>query len=198
MILRNDNQLWQEFKQGSTQALSRIFLLFYDELFAYGRKLCQSEEQVKDCIQSLFLKLWKNREKLDTVSAIKPYLFKSLRHIISDELEAQQRKRTLHKAQSYEYEIVFSQEDFLISQQISQDQHTQILTALNKLSSRQREAIYLRFFEGLDYEKISEIMSINTQSVRNLIHQSFKILKESIVFIEIIYLLLHFCFFFSF
>jgi RNA polymerase sigma factor (sigma-70 family) len=196
MIHQNDHQLWQEFKQGSTEALSRIFLVFYDDLFAYGRKLCQSEEQVKDCIQNLFLKLWKNRENLDAVSAIKPYLFKSLRHMIRDELEAQQRKKTLHKAQSYEYEIVFSQEDFLISQQLSQEQHTQILAALNNLSGRQREAIYLRFFEGLDYEKISEIMSINTQSVRNLIHQSFKILKGSIVFIEIIYLFLHFCLFF--
>lgn len=190
----NDHQLWQEFKQGNTQALSRIFLAFYDDLFAYGKKICSSEEQVKDCIQNLFYKLWKNKENLDAVACIKPYLFKSLRHIISDELEAQHRKRNLHKAQSINYEIVFSQEDFLISEQLSLEQHTQILAALNKLSSRQREAIYLRFFEGLDYEKISEIMVINIQSVRNLIHQSFKVLKGSIVFIEACYIFLHFCF----
>ncbi len=190
----NDHQLWQEFKQGNTQALARIFLLFYDDLFAYGKKLCNHEEQVKDCIQNLFYKLWKNRANLDTITSIKPYLFKSLRHTIGDELEAQTRKRSLYRVHAYEYELVFSQEDFLISEQTTQEQHTQIVNALNKLSSRQREAIYLRFFEGLDYEKISEIMVINTQSVRNLIHQSFKILKGNIVFIEFFCIFLHFCF----
>jgi RNA polymerase sigma factor (sigma-70 family) len=192
-----DHQLWEEFKQGNTDALARIFFLFYDDLLAYGKKLCTNEELVKDCIQNLFFKLWKNKENLDTIRSIKPYLFKSLRRTIGDELASQNRKRTLHKVQAYDYEVVFSQEDFLIAEQTTLEMRSRIIYALNKLSGRQREAIYLRFFEGLDYEKIAEIMVINTQSVRNLIHQSFKILKGNIVFIEIFYLFLHFCFYIS-
>lgn len=191
---QTDYQLWQQFKQGNTQALERIFLIFYDDMFAYGLKLARNEELVKDCIQNLFYKLWKNRENLDSIKLIKPYLFKSLRHTIGDELEADSRKRKIYYEHRYEYEVVFSREDFLISEQNSKEQSDRLIAALNKLSSRQREAVYLRFFEGLDYEKIAEIMTINTQSVRNLIHQSFKILKESIVLIEVLYFFLQFLF----
>jgi RNA polymerase sigma factor (sigma-70 family) len=193
---QNDYQLWQQFKQGNTLALEKIFLIFYDDLFAYGLKLAHNEELVKDCIQNLFYKLWKNRTNLDDISQIKPYLFKSLRHTIGDELQANSRKRKIHNGHIQEYEVVFSQEDFLISQQTSKEQNDRMLAGLNKLSNRQREAIYLRFFEGLAYEKIAEIMAINTQSVRNLIHQSFKILKESIVLIEVLFFLIQLSFLF--
>jgi RNA polymerase sigma factor (sigma-70 family) len=193
---QTDYQLWQQFKQGNTSALERIFIIFYDDLYGYGIKLSRDEELVKDCIQNLFYKLWKNRNNLENIKSIKPYLFKALRHTVGDELQANSRKRKIRQEQAPEYEVVFSQEDFLISQQHSKEQSERIAAALNKLSSRQREAVYLRFFEGVEYEKIAEIMSINTQSVRNLIHQSFKILKENIVLIEAFYLFLQTIFMF--
>ena len=53
--------------QGDKAALSEIFLQFHDDLFRYGLKLSHSENMVKDAIQDLFLKLWKNRSNLKPV-----------------------------------------------------------------------------------------------------------------------------------
>ena len=105
---------------------------------------------------------------------MRPYLFKALRNEVAAELTAQQRRAALPHAYPQEFDVQVSPEDFLIAQQLNTEQQTQLLTALSQLNSRQREAIHLRFFNGFAYERIAEIMELQPQSVRNLIHQSIK------------------------
>jgi RNA polymerase sigma factor (sigma-70 family) len=49
---------------------------------------------------------------------------------------------------------------------------------LASLSRRQQEVIYLRFYVDADLEEIAEIMSLNRQSVYNLLHDALKKLKK--------------------
>jgi RNA polymerase sigma factor (sigma-70 family) len=50
--------------------------------------------------------------------------------------------------------------------------------ALAQLSNRQKEIIYLKFYQELNYEEVSEIMNINYQAARNLLYQSIKSIKK--------------------
>ena len=111
------------------------------------------------------------------VKSIRPYLLKSLRRHIGDQMLSQTRQRVCHERFTGGFEVTFSHEDFLIALQTSQDQSEALVRSLNGLPARQREAIFLRFYEELDYEKIAEVMSLNIQSVRNLIYQSLKTIK---------------------
>ena len=51
---------------------------------------------------------------------------------------------------------------------------TRIKQVLNGLPPRQREIMYLRFYENLDFENISQIMEISKQSVHNLLQKAYK------------------------
>jgi RNA polymerase sigma-70 factor (ECF subfamily) len=53
-----------------------------------------------------------------------------------------------------------------------------VLQALGQLSNRQKEIIYLKFYQELNYDEVSEIMNINYQAARNLLYQSIKSLKK--------------------
>lgn len=50
--------------------------------------------------------------------------------------------------------------------------------ALEKISPRQRESIYLRFIQELDYEEIGAILEINYQSAKNLVSRTLIKLRE--------------------
>ena len=65
-----------------------------------------------------------------------------------------------------------------IQKEISQENQQKITQALNQLSKRQKEAIYLKFYTEMDYQQIAEIMQLNYQSVRNLVHASLKKLRQ--------------------
>ena len=173
-----ENVVWRNFRNGDSDALAQIFREQYDSLYYYGMKLTRDEDLVKDCIQNVFLKLWTRRDQLGEIRYVKAYLLKTLQRHISDEAVASGKKKNLQTDLVYEFDITFSHEDFLIAAQISKEQGEALARFLNQLSKRQREALFLKFYEGLDYEKIADVMALNVQSVRNLIHQSLKSLKE--------------------
>ena len=169
---------WQGFLDGNKDDLSEIFMNYYDDLFRYGMKLSGNENLVKDNIQDLFLKLWKNRSNLHPVENPKPYLFKSLRNHIIDSLALQKPLVSLKEDFEHPFEIIYSPEDFLINSQVTEETRQKVIRALNKLMPRQREAIYLRYLEELDFETISHVMDINVQSVRNSLHRGMEALRQ--------------------
>ena len=72
-----------------------------------------------------------------------------------------------------------SYEQQLIDFEIKDSQILAIKKAFLELNDRQKEALFLRFNSGLGCHEIAEIMQINYQSARNLIHRSILKLRES-------------------
>jgi RNA polymerase sigma factor (sigma-70 family) len=173
----NECYWWSLFLKGDKHAFSEIYLSCHDDLFRYGIKLTRDPEMVNDCIQNLFLKLWKNHNNLKPVRDIKPYLFRSLRNHIIDIMEL--KKHTLPIDHDIEEMFVmeFTAEDFMISKQVEKEMQEKVIHLLNQLSPRQRHAIYLRYFEELEFETIAQIMDMQVQSVRNSISRGLLLMR---------------------
>jgi DNA-directed RNA polymerase specialized sigma24 family protein len=52
---------------------------------------------------------------------------------------------------------------------------------LNELPARQREVVYLRYFQDLGIEEIAQVLSVNYQSVLNALSRAMKNLKKLIL-----------------
>lgn len=172
-----NKKLWEKYLNGDKEALSIIFRIFFDDLYNYGLRLTRKSEIVKDSMQDMFLKLWKNRSNLRIIDNIKPYLFKALRRHIITNLKWENHFVNYEQQPEELFQIEFSHEDFLINRNIDFETRENLIKALNKLTKRQREAIYLRYFEELDFASIAEIMSMKIQSVRNSIHRGLLVLR---------------------
>lgn len=173
-----DNLVWQAFLAGDKIALSEIFLKFYDGLYRYGFRLSSDRNLVEDAIQELFLKLWKNREHLSPVEDPRPYLLKALRNRVIDSLKLIKPTIEINETIEKYLTLVYSHEDFIINSQVSDSSHKRVISALNQLPPRQREVIYLRYFEDIDFETIAAIMDVNVQSVRNTLHRGMTALRD--------------------
>lgn len=171
------NNLWQNFIKGDKKALATIFRCFYEDLYNYGFKITRSKDITEDGLQDLFLKLWKSRENLANVENIKAYLFTAIRRVLIDNLRWHNRYIEAEKY-TESLEIEFSAEDLIIKNQFDAEIKNNLINALNKLSARQKEAIYLRYFDNLDFDNIASVMEINVQSVRNLIHRGLLTLRD--------------------
>ena len=121
---------------------------------------------------------------------VKAYLFKALRRHLGDETTLLRQHRHLLPAYTDSFELTYPHEEFLVAQQGDAEQSARLLAALNKLSKRQREALYLKFFDGFSYERIAEVMSLNTQSVRNLIFNALQTLRKVVVLALMLVLML--------
>jgi RNA polymerase sigma factor (sigma-70 family) len=54
------------------------------------------------------------------------------------------------------------------------------LNALIQLPAKQKEAVYLRFNESLEYNEIAAILEITVESVRKQVHRALKTVREII------------------
>jgi len=176
-----DSLTWSAFIGGDKEALSSIFITYHDDLFRYGFKLTGDEELVNDCIQNLFLKLWKNHKNLKQIDVIKPYLLRSLRNHIIDSLELRKSFQEIDQDIEEMFQVKYTPEDFIINEQVELETREKVIELLNKLTPRQRDAIYLRYFEDLDFETIAQVMDMQVQSVRNTISRGLSVLREMLV-----------------
>ena len=69
-----------------------------------------------------------------------------------------------------ETEIIAEEKDFELKERLQR--------AYLQLSPYQKEVLNLRFYEDFSYEEIAKILSINEQSVRNLIQRAILKLRE--------------------
>ena len=171
---KEDILLWESFRNGDRDAFATLFRHHYDGLFRYGGKFIDNSGQLEDSIQELFVELWQSQSRIP-VTSVRAYLLKSLKYKI---LKTYRRRRDLLPIADDQGVFEWSHEDRLIAGEQNAENSRKILNALDRLSNRQKEIVYLKYFQNLSYEEISEIMSINYQVARNLLYQAIKSLKS--------------------
>ncbi|SFF39950.1 RNA polymerase sigma factor, sigma-70 family [Thermoflexibacter ruber] len=182
IVKLDESKLWTNFKQGEETAFAFIFRTYYESMFNYGKKFHKDSELIEDCIQELFLEIWKNRANLADIDNIKPYLLTAIRRKIIKQLDKNLKIKKLfsnNNEKEYKFEITFSYETELINAQSDQEKIQQLQEKLDKLPPRQKEILYLLFYQDMSYEEVSQIMGINYQSARNLVHRAIKMLREN-------------------
>lgn len=155
---------------GDEYSYTSLMEIFTNPMFRYGTRFVENGDFVKDCIQDVFFELWNRREKIRQAESVKSYLFKALRMRIFR--EKSKWKLTESLDENYEFIIEFDVEANIIKQELSEEICLKLRKILDSLPKRQKEILYLRFYEGMDQDKIAEVMDINRQSVYNLLHES--------------------------
>lgn len=171
---KEDAAIFAALKEGDKVALSTLFNSYYDQLFHYGQRIAHSDAIVEEAIQELFVYLFEAGERLGDVVNVKGYLFTAIRRRVLEKLHAEQQRMISRNHLREQPDIQFSIEDILINKEDETVVRQQLTRALNELPPRQREAIYLRYYNNLSTKEIALIMGISSQTVLNTLHQALR------------------------
>ena len=174
-----DIELFSAIRDGDKKALSVLFMRHYDFLKHYGLRIAPSPEIVEECIQELFLYIFEASGRLGEIKQVKVYLFRSLRRRIIEKLNREKRLRGPDKELAALTAIQFSYEDVYWEKEGQQHLQEALAHALNDLPWRQREAIYLRYYNGLRTKEIAEIMGVANQTILNTLYQALKKIRKN-------------------
>ena len=175
-----DSMLWQALKRSERAAYEILLKKYYTIVLNYGVRFYRDKEFVKDCVQDLFIEIWNRREYLADVVSVKSYLLQSIRKNIIRESSRLKWFREADKiSDDHDFDVKFDIETYLISREVENELLQKLRFELDKLTKRQREAIFLRFNQDLSYEEIAIIMDINYRSVVNLIHEAIKAIRKN-------------------
>jgi len=178
---KDDRLLWQKLKSGDKNALEVIFRNEADALCKYGRKFTPDKDLIADCLQDLFVELWRTKETIGSTDNIRKYLFVSFRRRLIKDLNKENKTKSLDPDTDLKEEITFSVENTWIENEDTIQKSEALTSAISKLSSRQQEILYLKFYNDMDYDQITEIMHLNYQSARNLVTRALESLRKYMI-----------------
>lgn len=178
---KTDQFIWTAFKQDDESAYVYIYQKYFASLINYGSQFTKDDQLLEDCIQDLFIDLKNNKSNLtDKNSAIKLYLFKSLKRRIIEYRRKANKLMFKQVEDEKDFEIVLPLETLLIEKQLKEEQLIQLRKAKEKLTGRQREVLYYLFHEELSYQEIQDLMGFDhVRSVRNIFYKAVTVLKSS-------------------
>ncbi len=172
-----DEVLWEAYRQADEKAFAELFQRHYRNLLHYGLKFTPDQQQAEDCIQELMIRLWTKRYIVGSTESVKYYLLKSYRHLLFRKL----RQTRIYSGQTEETDL--AEEDLSVEEGMIRSESAELLqhkvrALLSILTPRQREILYLRFYQNLTPPEIAVLLNINAQSVCNIIQRAFSKIRE--------------------
>jgi RNA polymerase sigma factor (sigma-70 family) len=169
--------IWNEYKAGNKQSFSLLYKKYYFLLYNYGFHLVRDKDMVKDCLHELFFYLWENKERITEPHSVKNYLYTAFKRKILDAIKTRERFSSAYLESDFEITISYEQE--LVTEQTQAEQLHKLQIAIGKLTKRQREAIFLRYFENMNYDEIASIMDCDINSSYVLVARAMQALRHS-------------------
>lgn len=177
----DSGMLWDRLRNGEQESLEILFRRYFDSLYSYGYRIVSDSDRVRDAIQEVFYSLWKYKSNLNDVKSVRAYLFVSLkRELLNNKAADKRRDEINHEYIAEEFDPFFNYEKWLEILELQNEKKEQVKRVLKQLSPRQREAIYLRYFEGLSNKELSRVLGMRTQSVYNLVSGAIKSIRSQL------------------
>ena len=173
-----DEEYWKKLSKGCKKSFEMLYFRHHKKLYNYAVKFCGDPELAEDQVQALFLKIWEKRERFTEVKYVRTYLWVALRRIIAEKQNKEKKLQslTVHSNGSG-FQIASSPEDFILISEYNSELLEKLFEAMQELSPRQREILYLKYYEGMSYKEIETITSLRYQTIRNHVYDGVKKLK---------------------
>ncbi|MCH7408731.1 RNA polymerase sigma factor [Belliella sp. DSM 111904] len=173
-----ESNVWNRFLKGDQDAFKKIYLDHVDSLVMYGLLFCKDKFKVEDAIHDVFVELHARRANLSENINIKFYLFACLRRQLKSILNSNailDFKDTNCKS----FEIEDLQFDPLIHNEEQKIMVFKLAEAINQLSRKKKEIIYLHYIQDLSYADISILLGISLTSCRTLMYRAIKDIRSN-------------------
>lgn len=185
-LILTDLQLIDLLKKDDENAFSEIYSRYADSLAGFANSKFFDEEDGRDIIHDVFVKLWQERTQLKVDRDLKAFLFKLTRDRIVDKIRKNITRReytTMVDSLAARYEATIEQK--IAAKEIAQS----IETSLDELSPRVKEIYLLSREENLSISEIADKLQLSEQTVKNQLSTALKHLRQSLAMVSTIALL---------
>jgi RNA polymerase sigma factor (sigma-70 family) len=173
-----DKIIWEKFLEGDKEAFAHLYNLHVEALYRYGTKLCPDDNLVKDAMQEVFLDLYIRREKNKTNPGnLRWYLILALKRNLIKKLKRNRRLVDEEKCE-LNFEPEYSIEKVIIENEEEAELDHRVNDVLKNLPAKQKEALYLRYNESMEYPEIAQLLNISVESVRKQVYRALTSIRE--------------------
>lgn len=152
--------------------ITSLYERYSVRLTRYARVRVGSEEEAEDIVQSVFLELCRGKAVPRTAENVEAYLLGIAAHLAARHIRRKQRQKRIARAEPFRYHGPVGQAS------PSQRDAERIQMLLARLSPKAREALKLRFIEGMTPKEAGAKLGCSEHTFCQRVHDAVRALRE--------------------
>ncbi len=152
-----------------------------NKLFRFALRFLGNEEEAKDIVQEVFIRVWSGRKQMEQVQNWEAWCMRITRNLSLDRVRLIQRKQTRPIEETFELS-----HDALTPYQSTEIEESmqKITQMIQALPEKQRQVIHLRDVEGYSYQEICEILELDMNQVKVSLFRARNAVREKLTKID--------------
>lgn len=174
----DEKELLLKLQQGDHRAFNSIYDRYKIQLGLRILRMVRSTEIAEELLQDLFLRLWNNRESIDTERPVKAYLYQIAKHMVIDLM------RRATKEQHILQQIIAASTEFYehVEESLFRKENEAMLQlAIDQLPPQRKKIFVHCKLEGMSYREVAELYSISTTTVNDHIQKSMHSIRDFLI-----------------
>ena len=162
-------------------ALDRFFELYFDRVYGYVRRLLREEHLAEDVTQEIFMHIHRSLPTYDPERVLRPWVFTIATNKVRDYWRSRRHRDAQREVPTEDADgrpLVASRNrgpvDLIESGELSE----QVAEAIATLPEIMRQTLVLRYYEGLSFEDIGEMVERNATAVRKRYSRALEELRK--------------------
>lgn len=159
----------------TTEEFKNKVIPYSVKLYPMIFRILKNEEETRDTLQELMLKLWNKRTELDQCTNLSAYIITIAKNYSFDLLK---KKRPLVIGENDEYKILNIAENGIDPEK--QEKYEHVHKTIEKLPEKLRTVIQMRDIDGFSFEEIKEMTGFEITHIRVILSRARLKVKQEI------------------
>lgn len=162
--------LYFEITPGVRKTFDDIFDELYVPLCFFSNSILANNALAEDVVQSVFLKLWEQREKRNEINNVKSYIYRSVHNASIDRLRKEANTVTISK------ELI--QNENIELRIIEEEVSNELKKVLRLLPKKCKKVFLLSVLNKWSYKQIAKELNITVNTVKSQRARAIQIIQE--------------------
>ncbi|WP_353718508.1 sigma-70 family RNA polymerase sigma factor [Dyadobacter sp. 676] len=158
------------------QAFNQRILPVQGRLFRLAQMFLRNREEAEDAIQDVFLRLWTNRQQLESYQSVEALAVQMTKNLCLDRLKSHHKQKTSRD----EDMVAMQAADVSPYRQVENSDSAGLMHRLiSELPEQQRLVLHLRDVEEYTLEEIEEVTGLSNVNIRTILSRARQKLREN-------------------
>jgi RNA polymerase sigma-70 factor (ECF subfamily) len=169
----SDEDLMQAYADDDLEAFEALYRRHRGRLFGFLVGRLKNRSEAEEVFQTVFAKLHQGRRSYRREVPFLPWFFTIARNALIDHLRRQQRQP----------QVILSEEAVAVCAAPARSDVPigAAIAELSSLSAAQRQALELRFNQGLSFQEIAEELELSTSNARQIVSRAVARLRRLMI-----------------
>lgn len=167
------NFLFKKIQNEDIKAFDTLYNQFFTPLCIFASRYIADQNTIQDCVQDVFLKIWRDKESITITTSIRSYLITATRNTCLNLIEKEKNQT------SYEQHILNTYDPYTSQDLLSMEEIEEIIeNAIQQLPQKHQEVFRMSRFENMTYKEIAKQQNISIKTVESYMHKSLSTLSK--------------------